>query len=220
MQGLPMNKSSYSPRFIILLILVCVIIFPAISQGGDMFSWFKKKKEVFLSPEVNGVVTKNGAPIANLEIIRSLMYLDEIDRRDTAISDEDGRFHFPKKTIFSSIPNKLIVENRISQEIFIESESTLIPLWVANQSGIKEIPEYSKKLAFLECELTNKWVRFEFKKNNNEHLNYMASSICRWSEDYIPTWIMEDGEEKYRIHDGDFNKLTERFTGKEVQYEP
>ncbi|WP_350595791.1 DUF6795 domain-containing protein, partial [Pseudoalteromonas sp. 45-MNA-CIBAN-0466] len=82
--------------------------------------------------------------------MRSLMYLDEIDRRDTAITDEDGRFHFPKKTIFSSIPNKLIVENRISQEIFIESESTLIPLWVANQSGIKEIPEYSKKLAFLE----------------------------------------------------------------------
>ena len=47
MQGLPMNKSSYSPRFITLFIFVCMIIFPAISQGEDMFSWFKKKKEVF-----------------------------------------------------------------------------------------------------------------------------------------------------------------------------
>ena len=204
-----MNKSSYSPRFITLFIFVCMIIFPAISQREDMFSWFKKKKEVFLSPEVNGVVTKNGAPIANLEIIRSLMYLDEIDRRDTAITDEDGRFHFPKKTIFSSIPNKLIVENRISQEIFIESESTLIPLWVANQSGIKEIPEYSEKLAFLECELTNKRVAFEFKKNNNEHLNYVASSICRWETDYMPYWLY-DGDREYRINNGDFNNLTER----------
>ena len=204
-----MNKSSYSPRFIILLILVCVIIFPAISQGEDMFSWFKKKKEVFLSPEVNGVVTDNGTPVANLEIIRSLIYIDEKVHRDTASTDQNGRFHFPNKTILSSIPNKLIVENRVSQEIFIESENTLIPLWVANQSGIKEIPEYSKKLAFLECELTNKRVAFEFKKNNNEHLNYVASSICRWETDYMP-FLLYDGDRQFIINNGDFNNLTER----------
>ncbi len=209
MQGLPMSKSSYSPRLIILSILACVIIFPAISQGADMFSWFRKKKEVFLSPEVNGVVTENGTPIANLEIIRSLIYIDEKVRRDIATTDEDGRFHFPKKTIFSSIPNKLIVENRISQEIFIEKGSTLIPLWVANQSGIKEIPEYSKKLAFLECELTNKRVAFEFKKNNNKHLNYVASSICRWETDYMP-FLLYDGDRQFIINNGDFNNLTER----------
>ncbi|MBE0359723.1 carboxypeptidase-like regulatory domain-containing protein [Pseudoalteromonas aliena] len=174
-----------------------------------MFSWFRKKKEVFLSPEVNGVVTENGTPIANLEIIRSLIYIDEKVRRDIATTDEDGRFHFPKKTILSSIPNKLIVENRVSQEIFIESESTLIPLWVANQSSIIEIPEYSQKLAFLECELTNKRVTFEFKKNNNEHLNYVASSICRWKTDYMPFWLY-DGDREYKINNGDFNNLTER----------
>ena len=71
---------------IILALSACVIIFTAIGQGDDMFSWFRKKKEVFLSPEVNGIVTENGQPIANLEIIRSLMYLDEIDRRDTAMA--------------------------------------------------------------------------------------------------------------------------------------
>ncbi|WP_350563438.1 hypothetical protein, partial [Psychrobacter sp. CAL346-MNA-CIBAN-0220] len=83
------------------------------------------------------------------------------------------------------------------------------PLWVANQSGIKEIPEYSEKLAFLECELTNKRVAFEFKKNNNEHLNYVASSICRWETDYMPYWLY-DGDREYRINNGDFNNLTER----------
>ena len=92
-----------------------MIIFPAITQGANMFSWFRKKKEVFLSPEVNVVVTDNGTPVANLEIIRSLIYIDEKIHRDTANTDQNGRFHFPKKTIFSSIPNKLIVENRISQ---------------------------------------------------------------------------------------------------------
>ncbi|NMM41204.1 hypothetical protein [Pseudoalteromonas arctica] len=52
-----------------------------------MFSWFRKKKEVFLSPEVNGVVTENGTPIANLEIIRSLIYIDEKVRRDIATTE-------------------------------------------------------------------------------------------------------------------------------------
>tara|TARA_Y100000588_G_scaffold190758_1_gene204685 strand:+ start:379 stop:1005 length:627 start_codon:yes stop_codon:yes gene_type:complete len=194
---------------IIIAFSACVIIFTAIGQGDDMFSWFRKKKEVFLSPEVNGIVTENGQPVANLEIIRSLIYIDEKVHRDTATTDENGCFHFPKKTILSSIPNKLIAEHRVSQEIFIESESTLFPLWVANQSGIKEIPEYSKKLAFLKCELTNKRVAFEFKNNNNEHLNYVASSICRWKTDYMPYWLYDGGRE-YRINNGDFNNLTER----------
>ncbi len=209
MQGLPMNKSSYSPRFIILLILVCVIIFPAISQGEDMFSWFKKKKEVFLSPEVNGIVTKNGTPVANLEIIRSLIYIDEKVHRDTVSTDQNGRFHFSKKKILSSIPNKLIVENRVSQEIFIENNDALIPLWIATQSGIDEVPEYSKKLSLLNCEITNPHVVFEFRNQKNIHRNYVAQSICRWEEDFLPYKLLKDGKE-YQINNYDLTDLTER----------
>ncbi|TMN97876.1 hypothetical protein CWB66_16805 [Pseudoalteromonas sp. S558] len=204
-----MNISSYSPRFIILFILVCLIIFPAISQGEDMFSWFRKKKEVFLSPEVNGVVTENGAPVVNLEVIRSLIYIDEKVHRDTANTDQNGRFHFPKKTILSSIPNKLIVENRVSQEIFIENNSALIPLWIATQSGIDEVPEYSKKLLLLNCEITNPHVVFEFRNQKNIHRNYVAQSICRWEEDFLPYKLLKDGKE-YQINNYDLTDLTER----------
>ncbi|MBE0458709.1 DUF6795 domain-containing protein [Pseudoalteromonas prydzensis] len=204
-----MNKSSYSPRFITLFILVCVIIFPAISQGEDMFSWFKKKKEVFLSPEVNGIVTKNGTPVANLEIIRSLIYIDEKVHRDTVSTDQNGRFHFSKKTILSSIPNKLIVENRVSQEIFIENNDALIPLWIATQSGIDEVPEYSKKLSLLNCEITNPHVVFEFRNQKNIHRNYVAQSICRWEEDFLPYKLLKDGKE-YQINNYDLTDLTER----------
>ncbi len=216
MQGLPINKSSYSPQFTILFIIAYLIIFPVTSQGGGMFSWFKKKKEVFLSPEVNGVVTKNGTPIADLEIIRALTYIDGVKRLDTTITDEDGHFHFPRKTIFSSIPNKLISGDRVHQKIVIEQDdNSIIGLWGATQPDIYEIPEYTDKLKFLNCELTNPLVRFEFK--NNKHLNRVATSICTWDEDYIPTWIMENGQEKYEIHNGNLNNLTERFTGKKVE---
>lgn len=209
MQGLPMNKSIYLPRFAILLILFCAVIFPALSQGEDMFSWFKKKKEVFLSPEVNGIVTKNGTPVANLEIIRSLIYIDEKVHRDTVYTDQNGRFHFPKKTIFSSIPNKLLVENRVSQEIFIEDCDTLIPLWIATQSGIDEVPEYTKKLSLLNCEITNPHVVFEFRNQKNIQRSYVAQSICRWEEDFLPYKLLKDGKE-YLINNYDLTDLTER----------
>ncbi|WP_252371782.1 DUF6795 domain-containing protein [Pseudoalteromonas sp. S558] len=174
-----------------------------------MFSWFRKKKEVFLSPEVNGVVTENGAPVVNLEVIRSLIYIDEKVHRDTANTDQNGRFHFPKKTILSSIPNKLIVENRVSQEIFIENNSALIPLWIATQSGIDEVPEYSKKLLLLNCEITNPHVVFEFRNQKNIHRNYVAQSICRWEEDFLPYKLLKDGKE-YQINNYDLTDLTER----------
>ena len=173
-----------------------------------MFGWFKKT-EVSLSPEVNGIVTENGKPVANLEVIRSLMYIDEVDHRDSAITDENGRFSFPPLVMKSSMASKPFVENRVWQEIFIEHKGDLLPLWVATQYGIHDMPEYKKKLAFLDCELTNKRVSFEFKNNHSEHVTLLASSICRWDEDFMPFWLY-DGDKEYRIHDGDLSKLTER----------
>lgn len=177
-----------------------------------MFGWFKKQ-DVFLSSGVSGVVTENGKPVTNLEIKRSLMYIDGKDHVDTAITDNEGNFHFPQKSIYSSIPSKPFSEDRVSQQITIDHKGSLLPLWIATQRGYYEIPEFTKKLNFLNCELINKRVSFEFKNNHNEYLNHQASSICRWDEDYTPTWLYgDDGEEQYRINNGDFNKLTERNT--------
>ena len=164
------------------------------------------------------MVTENGKPVVNIEVIRSLMYIDGKNHLDEAITDSTGHFHFEQKSIRSSIPSKPFSENQVSQELTIELDGTLIPLWIATHVGIKEVPEFTKKMAFLNGEITSKRVSFQFKNNNNEYLDHMASSICRWDVDYTPTWLHIDNENKYRIHDGDFNKLTEQFTGKKVNY--
>lgn len=203
------------PRFILLLLIPCILAFPIISQGVDMFGWFKKQ-DVFLCSEVNGIVTENGEPVASIEIKRSLMYIDGKDHIDTAITDNKGHFYFPQKSIRSSIPSKPFSEDRVSQHITIDRDGAPIPLWIATQRGYHEIPEFTKKLNFLNCELTNKRVDFDFKNNHNEHLDHMASSICRWDEDYKPIWLHINSEKKYRINNGDFNKLTEQYTNKEV----
>ncbi|QLE83688.1 hypothetical protein FLM48_00440 [Shewanella sp. Scap07] len=209
-----MNKRLRLRRRFMLLVLLA-IAYPILSHGVDMLGWFKKK-EVFLSSEVNGVISQNGIPAADLAVTRSLMYIDGKDRIDVTMTDSEGHFHFPRKTIKSSIPNRLFSEDHVSQQITIESEGELLPLWVANHVGITEIPEFSRKLSSMACDLTDKRVTFQFENTNNEHLDHMASSICRWDEDYTPVLIY-DGDKEYVVEDGDFNKLTDRFTGKEVE---
>ena len=186
-----------------------------ISQGSDMFGWFKKQ-DVFLSSEVNGVVTENGKPVVNIEVIRSLIYIDEKVHRDVVTTDSSGHFHFPQKSIRSSIPSKPFSEDRVSQQIFIDREGTKTPFWVATQRDYKEIPEFTKKLVFLNCELTNKRVSFQFKNSNPNNIEHTASSICRWDKDYVP-FLIYDGDCQYIVEDGDFNKLTDRFTGKRIK---
>lgn len=180
-----------------------------------MFGWFKKQ-DVFLCSEVNGVVTENGEPVANIEITRSLMYIDAKDHIDVAMTNDTGHFYFPQKSIRSSIPSKPFSEDRVSQQITIDRKGTLILLWGATHVGIEEIPEFTKKLAFLNCELSNKRVSFQFKNSNPNNREYQASSICRWDEDYMP-FLLYDGENQYIVENGDFNTLTDRFTGKEVK---
>jgi hypothetical protein len=209
-----MNNRLQWPRRVILLVFLA-LAYPILSHGVDMFGWFKKK-EVFLSSEVNGVITENGTPVANLEVTRSLMYIDEKDHLDVAITDSKGHFHFPQKSIRSSIPNRLFSEDRVSQQITVVYDNELLAIWSANHIGIEEVPEFSKKLSFMNCELTDKRVSFQFNNTNNEHLDHMASSICRWGEDYTPV-LVYDGDKEYIVEDGDFNKLTDRFTGKEVE---
>ena len=98
--------------------------------------------------------------------------------------------------------------HRVSQEIFIERDNELTPLWVATQSGIDEIPEYSKKLSFLNCQMTAPHVVFEFKNQKNKHRNFVAQSICRWEEDFLPYKLLKNGKQ-YRINNYDLTDLTE-----------
>ncbi|QLE83690.1 hypothetical protein FLM48_00450 [Shewanella sp. Scap07] len=202
-----MNKRLRLRRRLMLLALLA-IAYPILNHGVDMLGWFKKK-EVFLSSEVNGVIIKNGTPLANLEVTRSLMYIDEKDHIDVAITDSAGHFHFPQKSIRSSIPNRLFSEDRVSQQITVVQNNELLPIWFANHIGIEEVPEFSKKLAFMNCELTNKRVSFQFRNINSEHNDHIASSICRWQTDYKPIWLY-DGESEYRVNNYDLNDLSKR----------
>lgn len=206
-----MERSSSCFRFrpLYLLIVPCLFALSVFSMGADMFGWFKKK-EAYLSPEVKGVVKENGQGVANIQVSRLLIYIDEVERIDHAKTDDKGQFYFPEKMIMSRIAANELSEQRVYQDIYIERDKQTYTLWQADQTTFKEVPEYSKKLSSLHCDLTNKLVTFEFAHYNPNRKN-MASSICRWQEDYQP-FLLHYGDKKYYVNDGGLSNLTERKT--------
>ncbi|WP_281557916.1 DUF6795 domain-containing protein [Thalassomonas sp. RHCl1] len=105
------------------------------------------------------------------------------------------------------MPATRFSEQRVTQNIYIERDEEIYRLWGAAQTAFKEVPEYSKKLSFLNCELTNKRVDFEFTHYNANRKN-IATSICRREEDFTPN-MLYDGDKEYVVNNGNINKLTE-----------
>lgn len=179
---------------------------PSFSEGVDVFGWFKKK-EAYLSPVVKGVVKEQGKPFANIQVARELIYMDDLQGLDYAETDAEGQFYFPEKTIMSRIAANPLSEQRVSQYIYIERDEQKYQLWGTVQTAFKEVPEFSEKLAMLECELTDKLVTFAFKKNDHPR-EYMATNICRWKSNYVPYYLYDD-DKKFRIDQGDLSNFTE-----------
>ena len=176
-----------------------------------MFAWLDwfKKKEAYLSPQVKGVIKENGTPVANIKVIRRLIYIDEITRTDYAETDDKGQFYFPEKTIMSRIASNPLAEQHVAQDVYIERGDKTYHLWDTSQTAYEEVPEYSKKLASLNCDLTNKLFTFEFKKEGFNR-KYVSTSICTWDDDYLPFFLYDHDGKKYFINNGDLNDLTER----------
>ncbi|WP_281557917.1 DUF6795 domain-containing protein [Thalassomonas sp. RHCl1] len=97
------RRSSYFRfRSVHLLILPCLLSLSIFSIGADMFGWLKKK-DAYLCPEVKGVVKENGIPVANIQVSRQLIYMDDKKRLNHVITDSSGLFTFPEIIIQSRI---------------------------------------------------------------------------------------------------------------------
>ncbi|WDE02385.1 DUF6795 domain-containing protein [Thalassomonas actiniarum] len=200
------SSSYFRFRPLYLLLVPCLFALSVFSMGADMFAWFKKK-EAYLCPEVKGVVKEYGKPVAKIKVLRQLIYMDDKKRLDHAVTDFNGSFSFPEVIIQSRIASNPLSEQRVTQNIYIERDEQVYRLWGAAQTTFKEVPEYSKKLSFLNCELTNKRVDFEFTHYNPNRKN-IATSICRWQEDFTP-YMLYDGDKEYVVNNGDINSLTD-----------
>ena len=209
-------------KILIAVLASICLIYSFSTLGANMFGWFKKQP-VQLSSEVRGQILDNGKPVIGQIVSRELIYIDEKVHFDQTITDDKGFFYFPEKIIMSSIPSKPLVEHRISQAIFIDkknrnyqdlqhkknlnSDHDFYRLWNTTKPSYKNISAFTEKLSFLQCNIKNKKVSFEFGFDNG-YYSYRGSSICRWENDFLMTMLYDNGK-TYIVHDNDINKLEE-----------
>lgn len=74
---------------------------------------------------------------------------------DTALSDKDGNFYFPEKSIKSSRPGKMLDESRTRQVIGLTHKGKRYLLWYTTTSRIVPEKVIVEKLADISCDLNN-----------------------------------------------------------------
>jgi len=113
-----------------------------------MFDFMK----VCLFSEVNGVVTREGKPLAGVKLVRSAEINDKT-HTDSAVTDAQGRFHFDAK--FTKSVNAILpVEPFIYQKIFIHHDGKEYRAWEVDKRNYDENGEIKQPLK-LSCELTD-----------------------------------------------------------------
>ena len=163
-----------------LTLAVTVFLFLLSTQAtADMFGLFKKY-DVHLSPEVHGVITNQGKPVAGLKVFRGLTYGDDKEILDETLTDDEGRFNFAEKNIRSRKPGSMFDESRIRQVVFTKNENKDAMLWYTQAIGIEPNKALTERLQKLHCELTNSEEEFEFDSVEYPQAGYLVHSICRW----------------------------------------
>ena len=131
------------------------------------------KIQVF--PEVNGVVTMNGEPVEGALIKLVYDYNDKENIIETHTKN-NGEFHFPEKNIHTLL-KFLPMEIHVYQQIIISHNNNDYIAWRASKHKHGTDNDISKKLNFLNCELTNEEIEQFFGDGYRENLTY---GLARW----------------------------------------
>lgn len=172
---------SLQNRFLVITIFVVSSLFFIFSTeaGTTMFGLFKKY-DVHLSPQVYGVITNSGEPVAGIKVFRGLTYGDDKELIDETLTDEQGRFSFSEKNIRSRKPGSMFDESRVRQLIDVDYQGKQFLLWGTIMIGIEPNAALSEKLSQLSCDLNNSEEYFEFKSVEYPNVSHGVQSICRW----------------------------------------
>ena len=143
-----------------------------------------KTYSVHMCSEVEGAVTLHGEPVENAIIKRSLKFAHKVEKEDVVTTDSTGAFYLPAVVIDSKIPGDMFSHEVTLQLITVEHKGETFELWNSKLAGISEPIEYKQKLLSLNGDLTTPKVNFAFPNYADENLEFCASSICRWQNDF------------------------------------
>ncbi|MDP2716619.1 DUF6795 domain-containing protein [Rheinheimera sp.] len=141
---------------------------------ADMFSWFKKY-DVHLSPAVQGKISFNGNPVANIKVFRELTYDKEY--LDHALTDSQGNFSFDEKNIRSSRPGSLL-ETFTRQVLFLDHNGKRHILWRFTNRTTEPAKTINSLLNGLRCDLSNPDMIYDLENQEHPAHPHVVSGIC------------------------------------------
>lgn len=145
--------------------------------GSDMFNWFKYY-DVQLSPEVHGRIVKNGEPLRGATVHRELFHAKNYVAK--TVTDADGRFAFPAKTIQSREPGKLFGVEHITHSITADHGDQTYLLWHYTKSTRHPEQVIDEKLGDLFCDLNDPEKLHHFNSVENPGFTHNIRGTCHW----------------------------------------
>ena len=155
---------------------VCLAMFFSMQVEASMFGWFKRY-DVHLSPDVYGVLTYQGAPLAGVTVYRELDY--DRSYTDKAVTDGAGRFVFAARNIRSRLPGKMLDQSTVRQVLSVDHGDRTHVLWYTSTSSLLPHAAFVRELGRLQCELTDP--EQHYLLGNDEHPDHPLGvvGICR-----------------------------------------
>lgn len=109
-------------------------------------------KKVCLFSETAGIVTRDGAPVSGVEVMRAHQWNDG-RKTTTTTTGPDGRFHFPAvedRSLSGFLPGEVVIE----QEITLRHEGRDYLAWQTAKRNFDVDGELGGRPLDLRCELT------------------------------------------------------------------
>jgi len=167
------------PRTTLLRILLTFLALASFSTEGTPMSLFSQSKEIVLASPIEGFLTYEGKPAADVKIVRKLRWYDgEESTEDFAVTDKDGRFNLPIVKRVLKVSG--YVQFVVSQEIAALYKNEEILIWAMGKSSKIEYGELGGKPVNLHCELTS-------DKHITRDYNTPLMTRCNW--DSLEPWV-------------------------------
>jgi len=130
-----------------------------------------KSEEVWIFSPMEGVITFQGEPAANAQIVRVLKWKDDEGETERFEAGSDGAFWIPGKqeTLKTFLPAQFVAH----QAVFVEFNGEEFQIWEMGKLDKGKFAETGQELSNLRCELTDEMQPVEVAGG-------LLMTSCKW----------------------------------------
>jgi len=131
----------------------CVALIMAVIFNSSCEAGMVTKEDVVLFSRVQGQVLFKGVPVSKAKVVRRYTYDTPGPVEDSCVTNDEGMFDLPA-IIKSNHMVAPLVQFVVHQEIYVERNGKLQPIWSHGKMKKNENSEYGGKPKKMVCELT------------------------------------------------------------------